>query len=248
MVKKQGKKSTSAAKEPTNPLFAKREKNFRIGGNIQPKRDLYRYVRWPEYIQLQRKRAVLLTRLKVPPPINQFRSTFDKAQASSLFRLLAKYRPESRAQKKQRLEAATKGEEQKTKPFLLKYGLNQITSLVESKKAKLVVIAHDVDPIELVLWLPALCRSVDVPYCIVKGKSRLGTLVHKKTCTAVALTEVRKEDVHELELITKNAKTLFNENPDVSKWGGGILGVKSQQRVEKKEKLIAQEAAKKAGL
>lgn len=43
-------------------------------------------------------------------------------------------------------------------------------------KAQLVVIAHDVDPIELVVWLPALCRKMEVPYCIVKGKSRLGSV------------------------------------------------------------------------
>lgn len=36
------------------------------------------------------------------------------------------------------------------------------------------MIAHDVDPIELVVWLPALCRKMGVPYAIVKGKSRLG--------------------------------------------------------------------------
>lgn len=29
-----------------------------------------------------------------------------------------------------------------------------------------------------------------VPYCIVKGKSRLGALVHRKTCTCLALTNV----------------------------------------------------------
>lgn len=40
-----------------------------------------------------------------------------------------------------------------------------------------MVIAHDVDPIELVVWLPALCRKMEVPYCIVKGKSRLGTVM-----------------------------------------------------------------------
>jgi large subunit ribosomal protein L7Ae len=43
-------------------------------------------------------------------------------------------------------------------------------------KAQLVVIAHDVDPIELVVWLPALCRKMGVPYAIVKGKSRLGSV------------------------------------------------------------------------
>jgi large subunit ribosomal protein L7Ae len=40
-----------------------------------------------------------------------------------------------------------------------------------------VVIAHDVDPIELVVWLPALCRKMEVPYAIVKGKSRLGAVI-----------------------------------------------------------------------
>lgn len=49
-----------------------------------------------------------------------------------------------------------------------------LTSL--QNKAQLVVIAHDVDPIELVVWLPALCRKMEIPYCIVKGKSRLGSV------------------------------------------------------------------------
>jgi ribosomal protein L7Ae-like RNA K-turn-binding protein len=56
----------------------------------------------------------------------------------------------------------------KKKPMCVKYGLNHITQLVESGKAQLVVIAHDVDPIELVIWLPALCKKQGIPYCIVK--------------------------------------------------------------------------------
>jgi len=42
----------------------------------------------------------------------------------------------------------------------------------------MVVIACDVDPIELVLWLPTLCRKMEVPYAFVHGKARLGELVH----------------------------------------------------------------------
>ncbi|KAG4965941.1 hypothetical protein JHK82_040136 [Glycine max] len=47
--------------------------------------------------------------------------------------------------------------------------------LFEKRPKQVVVIAHDVDPIELVVWLPALYRKMEIPYCIVKGKARLGT-------------------------------------------------------------------------
>ena len=65
-----------------------------------------------------------------------------------------------------------------------------MTYLIEQKKAKLVLIANDVDPIELVVWLPALCRKMDVPYMIVANKGRLGTLVRQKKAAAVCLTSV----------------------------------------------------------
>lgn len=78
--------------------------------------------------------------------------------------------------------------------------------LVESKKASLVVIAHDVDPIELIVFLPALCRKMGVPYVIVKGKARLGTVVHKKTAAVLALQEVKSEDNRELATLVSASK------------------------------------------
>ena len=62
------------------------------------------------------------------------------------------------------------GEADKKKPLVVKFGLNHVTHLVETGKATLVVIAHDVDPIELVVWLPALCKKMNVPYVIVKAR------------------------------------------------------------------------------
>ena len=61
-------------------LFKKSPRNFRIGGDIQPKRNLTRFVKWPKYIRIQRQKRILMTRLKVPPMINQFNSTIDKNQ------------------------------------------------------------------------------------------------------------------------------------------------------------------------
>ena len=188
-----------AAPEPTGPIWEKKPKNFALGGDIQPRRELGRYVKWPKYVRIQRQRKILYQRLRVPPSINQFTNSLDKNLSVNLFKLLHKYRPEDKQQKKERIAAAAAakqgGEEGEgtKKPLYVKYGLNHITKLCEERKAQLVCIAHDVDPIELVLWLPAVCRKLDIPYCIVKSKSRLGALVHKKTATAIALTSVRPE-------------------------------------------------------
>jgi len=84
----------------------KRPRNLGIGGTIQPKRDLTRFVKWPRYIQIQRKRRILLSRFKVPPTIHQFSRTLDKSSVTLLFKLFNKYRPESKLQKKQRLTKA----------------------------------------------------------------------------------------------------------------------------------------------
>jgi len=86
-------------------------------------------------------------------------------------------------------------------------------ALIEAKKASLVAIADDVDPIELVVFLPALCRKMGVPYVIVKNKARLGTVVHKKTAAVVALTEVKSEDNKELSTIVSAAKANLYVTP-----------------------------------
>merc|ERR1712071_641084 len=133
--------------------------------------------------------------------------------------------------------------------MVLKYGLNHVTTLVENKAAKLVVIAHDVDPIELVCWLPALCRKKEVAYCIIKGKGRLGQLVHKKAASCVALTTVSKEDQKELDTLASNMRAQFTDNAEHRRrWGGGIMGVKSQHVMQRREKAIQIEQAKKLGL
>jgi len=110
--------------------------------------------------------------------------------------------------------------------------------LIESKKAKLVVIAHDVDPIELVLWLPALCRKKQVPYVFVKSKSRLGAVVHKKTATALAFTEVSKDDASKLSDFATLATEQYNNNAELRRtWGGGRLSFKSAHQKKYRQSL-----------
>ena len=168
--------------------------------------------------------------------------------AAKLLKLLAKYQPETQKEKAQRLKAAAeKGAAKTDKPFLIKFGLNHVTTLIEEGQAKLVVIAHDVDPIEVVVHLPALCRKKGVPFCFVRGKANLGKLVHMKTATALALTDVRREDYVDLEQLGNSFKAQYNDNAKLGKqWGGGIMGIKNQHMMAARKRVYEIEMAKKA--
>ena len=75
--------------------------------------------------------------------------------ATQLFKLMDKYRPETKQAKKQRQAAraearvAGKADKPTDRAPVVRSGVNTVTKLVEQKKAQLVVIAHDVDPIEV---------------------------------------------------------------------------------------------------
>nr|XP_037851004.1 60S ribosomal protein L7a-like [Chlorocebus sabaeus] len=258
--KAKGKKVTPApavvkkqeAKKVVNPLFEKRPKNFGIGQDIQPKRDLTHFMKWPRYIRLQQQRAIYKW-LKVPPAVNQFTQALDHQTATQLLKLAHKYRPETKQESKQRLftqaekKAAGKGDIPTKRPLALRAGVNTVTTVVENKKAQLVVIAHDMDPMELVIFLPALCHKMGVPYCIIKGKARLGRLVHRKTCTTVAFTQVNSEDKGALAKLMEAIRTNYNDKYDEihCHWGSNVLGPKSVAHIAKLEKAKAKELATK---
>nr|XP_035120983.1 60S ribosomal protein L7a-like [Callithrix jacchus] len=244
------------AKKVVNPLFEKRPKNSGTGQDNQPKRDLTHFVKWwPHYIRLQRQRAILHKRLKVPPAINQFTQALDRQTATQLLKVAHKYRPETKQEKKQKLLAqakkkvAGKGDVLTKRPPVFQAGVNTVTTLVENKKAQLVVNAHNVDPIELAVFLPALCHKMGVPYCIIKGKVRLGRLVHRKTCTTAPFTQVNSEDKGVLAKLVEAIRTNYHDRYDEihCHWGGNVLGPKSVARITTLEKAKAKELATKLG-
>lgn len=56
----------------------------------------------------------------------------------------------------------------------IRRGTNETTKAVERGQAKLVIIAEDVDPPEVVAHLPILCDERKVPYVYVPSKAKLG--------------------------------------------------------------------------
>merc|ERR1712039_977314 len=253
MPKQVNKKKTERTRVTSqfSGLFEKRPKNLRIGGTVQPARDLTRFVRWPRYILMQRQKQVLYQRLRVPPAVNQFTKTLTSNQSKNLWRLLQKYTPESKKDKVARLKQAAEnkaaGKEVKTsKPDTLKFGLNHVTSLVENGEAKLVVIAHDVDPVELVLWLPQLCRNKNVPYVIVKDKARLGRVCRQSTASCVAITSVKNEDKNDLEKLCTLGRNEFLESGAAhNTYGAPVMGIKARHREERIERLKQAEVMRK---
>lgn len=238
--KKAEEKKAAPAK---SSLFQARPKNFGIGQDVPYNRDLSRFMRWPTFVTMQRKKRVLLRRLKVPPAINQFNNVLDRTTRNEVLKLVKKYAPETRKERSERLNkvAAEKKKNPKatvnTKaPVAVVSGLQEVTRAIEKKEAKLVVIANNVDPIELVLWMPTLCRTQKIPYAIVKDKARLGDCIGQKTAAVVAFTEVKSEDEGALKNIIRsvNARFLSRSNIIARQWGGRQLSLRSRAALRKK--------------
>lgn len=71
-------------------------------------------------------------------------------------------------------EEALKKEGKRLEEKMIRRGVNEVTKAVDRGKAKLVVIAMDVEPEEIVMHLPPLCEEKGVPYTYVPSKVELG--------------------------------------------------------------------------
>lgn len=72
----------------------------------------------------------------------------------------------------------------------IRKGTNEATKAIERSTAELVIIAGDVEPEEIVLHLPALCKEKNIPYTYVPSKEELGLACGITVeASAVAVTE-----------------------------------------------------------
>ena len=252
MPKKVANNKNNKIKKQPNSLFERKPKKHGIGQGVPIQRDVYRVTKWPKYVRLQRQRRVIYDRLKVPPAINQFTKALDKNTATQAFRLMDKYRPEDKQERKERLKSKAKDQvegnaEAQKKRNTVVYGIKNVTALIEKKQAACVFIAHDVDPLELVVWMPNLCRKMGTPYAIIKSKSRLGQVVNKKTATCVAFVKngVDKADVGDLSKLIETINDVYlNRFEEIQRqWGGKRMGLKTRSRVAKENKKKQQELA-----
>jgi large subunit ribosomal protein L7Ae len=73
----------------------------------------------------------------------------------------------------------------------IRKGTNEATKAIERGIAKLVVIAEDTEPKEIIMHLPALCDEKKVPYVFVPNKIELGRSSGLDVPTAsIAIVEI----------------------------------------------------------
>jgi len=115
MVKKiksaQAKPKKEKIMSQKHPLSQPSPKNFLFGNDVHPRIVKSRFVKFPRYVQLQRQKRILMKRLKCPPALAQFFDPLDKDETNKIFKILEKYTPETKKEKKERLknEAKEKG-------------------------------------------------------------------------------------------------------------------------------------------
>jgi large subunit ribosomal protein L7Ae len=75
---------------------------------------------------------------------------------------------------KETADAAYEALQIATKTGTVRKGTNETTKAIERAQAKLVIIAEDVDPPEVVAHLPLLCEERKIPYIFVPSKEKIG--------------------------------------------------------------------------
>ena len=79
----------------------------------------------------------------------------------------------------------------------IKRGMNETTKSVERGIAKLVLVAKDTNPLEVVMHLPPLCKEKGIPIIIVPSKEELGAAAGLHIPTS-AITIIKEGDAHNL--------------------------------------------------
>ena len=86
----------------------------------------------------------------------------------------------------------------------LRKGTNEATKAIEKSGCALVVIAEDVDPPEVVMHLPMICKEKKVPYVYVADKKMLGKSAGLGVqCAAIAIEKAGNAQELVSEIVSK---------------------------------------------
>ena len=96
-----------------------------------------------------------------------------------------------------------------TKDSKIRKGMNECTKSIERGQAKLVVMAEDVSPPEILYHVPLLCEEKKIPYAYLSSKKNLGKAVNINLgSSAIAIDNVGSGNEGILSDIIKQLEAL----------------------------------------
>jgi len=66
----------------------------------------------------------------------------------------------------------------------IKKGSNEVTKVIERGIAKLVVLAEDTNPLEIVMHIPVLCEEKEIPCVTIASREELGSAAGLNVATS----------------------------------------------------------------
>lgn len=91
----------------------------------------------------------------------------------------------------------------------IKRGSNEVTKTIERGQAKLVYLARDVEPEEVIAHLPLLCKEKGVPFIVVPSKDELGVSAGLEVPTASVAVVKPGKAAAKLKEIVDNIEALM---------------------------------------
>jgi len=96
-----------------------------------------------------------------------------------------------------------------TRDSKIRKGMNEVTKSIERTLAKLVIMAEDVTPPEILFHVPLLCEEKAIPFCYVSTKKELGNSARINVASsAIAIENVGTGNDNLLEDILKKLEAL----------------------------------------
>ena len=150
---------------------------------------------------------------KIIVPQDESGYIFDnREQEPTVAKLLTEYLSKKNINKKNSLEKKNVAYSN----FLV-FGISHVTQSIKKKRAKLVLFAANIEPAEVAVSLPALCRFLKIPYVIMTSTKKLGKILKKKNLMCMAVQEIEKDEEDLINLCNTLKENYNNRNKNEEK-------------------------------
>ena len=87
--------------------------------------------------------------------------------------------------------------------------MNEVTKSIERVQAKIVIMAEDVSPPEILFHIPLLCEEKGIPYAYITSKKELGNTARiNVSASAIAIENVGSGNEAALNSVIKNLEEI----------------------------------------